>query len=102
MIAHQTRINDLGIAWEAELRNPNGYLADLTGKTVALKIKRTGGTTVTRSCTVTLAGRVRYEPVTADVATAETLQLQWKVTDGNGKVVSYPNRSFVTLVINAD
>jgi len=45
---------------------------------------------------------VSYQPVAADVATAETLKLEWEITYPDLTVLTVPNDSYISLKIIPD
>ena len=83
----------------------DGTALNLTGYTVALQIRRPSGTVVTAGGTLTVStqsggtvGQVTYVPVAADFdwdatvdRTKQSHSVRFKVTDGNGKIVYFPN-----------
>lgn len=74
----------------------DGVAVDLTGMTVELLLYKADGTQVdtTSDLTVTdaAAGTVRYSPDGADLLASETPhRSRFKVTDGSGKIVYFPN-----------
>lgn len=76
----------------------------LTGFTIELKIRKADGTVVVPGGTITMLnqvttpGQVTYQPVAADFTFApggflneQLYKFHWKVTDGAGKIVYFPN-----------
>jgi hypothetical protein len=88
--------------WTAEL-GPFTLMADgvpinLTGLTVELELRPAGSTAYVdtagnvRVDDDTTTGRVYYKPDAADfVAANSPYAMHWKVTDGDGNVVFFPN-----------
>jgi hypothetical protein len=74
----------------------DGVVVDLTGMTVDLLLTGKDGSAIDTTADVTVptpaSGLVRYSPDAADVLLSKTpLKARWKVTDGAGKVVFFPN-----------
>jgi len=96
--------NDVGVVVQETLRYPNGTPIDLTGKTVNFQlVPITGGSPVVNSAaTIAFAtGGVAYYTLTGtDLATVGTYYRRWKVTDGSGNIVTYPNTNSLTVVIH--
>jgi len=82
----------------------DGATVDLSGMTVTLILHKWNDTTTEAGGTVTVdpdqvtnRGQVSYSPVdtdftwTAGVTVKQIYQLRWKVVDGFGKVVYFPN-----------
>lgn len=82
----------------------NGVPVVLTGKTVNLMLRNASGTLITPGGTITILnqddfpGQLTYTPHANDFqfeanryTLAQTYQIRWKVTDSNGKVVTFPN-----------
>ena len=103
MATHTVKRNDTSQAWTDTL-TLNGSAINLVGCTVKLIISHEHGTVVSWSATVVsaAAGTVSYQPVTADVATAETLKLEWEITYPDLTVLTVPNDSYITLKIIPD
>lgn len=80
-----------------------GTEIDLTGATVYL-IWRQGGTVTRKAATITNAseGRVSYALLTADVATAGKVELEWEIEYGDGKLLTVPSEGYLELNIVAD
>lgn len=81
----------------------DGTPVNLTGLTVTLTARRDDGTEVTLAGTVTVAdqttspGQVSYSPVASDFTwitggvSRQPYHIRWKVVDGAGKTVYFPN-----------
>jgi hypothetical protein len=69
---------------------------DLTGMTVVLLLYGRDGIAIDTTADVTVptpsAGLVRYSPDPTDIVVAKApLYARWKVTDGGGNIVFFPN-----------
>jgi len=74
----------------------DGAAQDLTGMTVTLVLTGVDGTIATTTGNVSVtdaaAGKVRYSPDATDLLSAkQPYRGRWKVTDGAGKIVFFPN-----------
>lgn len=81
----------------------DGAALDLTGLTVTVVLRGPSGTitpggTVTLLNQVTNKGQVTYSPISTDFVfsaggnvSRQTFQIHWKVVDGSGKIVYFPN-----------
>lgn len=75
----------------------NGVAVDLTGMTVLLLLFDNVGnpiayTGTTRVDATPTTGRVYYTPAASDLSAARgPIDVRWKVTDGAGTVVFFPN-----------
>lgn len=78
--------------------------ADLTGATVQFIYKpRLGGTSVTRTATIVGAptlGKVTYQWIAADTATAGEYNAYWRVTFSGGSIGTYPNGSYNLIKVS--
>ena len=79
---------------------------DLSGCAVALILQTVNGTTVTLTGSVTVpapsTGSVRFSPGAADLVAANSpYAARWKVTDGAGKIVYFPNGRADVWIVRA-
>lgn len=83
----------------------DGSALDLSGMTVAIVARKTNGTEITLSGTLTVTdatnGIVRFAPAAGDIllATATEYRVRWKVTDATSKVSYFPNADAERWVI---
>src|SRR5688500_13812123 len=77
---------------------------DLTGATVKLLLKTATGTATVGACTIVsaAAGSVRYQWVAGDTASVETFSGEFEVTWGDGKITTFPNDGYFTVVVKPD
>jgi hypothetical protein len=89
----------------ATLTDANDDAINLTGATVRL-ILRTKGTTPTIVVDTDIdildapAGRVEYEWETADTASVNSFDGEFKITWGDGEVTYVPTEGFFTITVN--
>lgn len=74
----------------------DGAVVNLTGMTVELILTDKDGAAITTAGNITVFdaanGKVRYIPDAADLDDAKSpYTARWKVTDGAGKIVFFPN-----------
>lgn len=90
---------------EATLSDANGPV-NLTGAAVKLILKSAGAgaTVVSGSCTIVsaVAGTVRYDWISADTASVNTLSGEFEVTWSTGKITTFPNDAYFSVEIKAD
>lgn len=85
----------------------------LTGFTVALVLRDGDGNLVTTTGTVNVLdqsanpGQITYAPAASDFVfrtgrfvTSTTYRMHWRVTDGDGKVIFFPNDESVLLEVH--
>lgn len=83
----------------------NGSPTSLTGLTVAVVIRKAGKKTAVEAGSVTAAdqvtspGQVVWDPDPTVIADPGTYRLRFKVTDGAGKVVYFPNDQGAQLTV---
>jgi hypothetical protein len=89
----------------------DGVASSLTGFTIVPILRRPDGTLVTTGGTVTLLnqstdpGEITYTPVASDFVyqtggtVYSTYSLHWKVTDGAGKIVFFPNDAAAEIAV---
>lgn len=95
--------------WTGELGpftlKADGVAVDLTGLTVELVLKDRNGTAVTTTGDTRVhgtptTGQVYYRPDEDDMTNAlSPYTVHWKVTDGSGYSVFFPNGAADTLVV---
>jgi len=86
-----TYVGATGRDWTFAARDASGNVYDLTGMTVTISAVESDGTTYRlqdQACTVTNAeqGEFMYAPTAADLATADTLTAQVKITNASSEV----------------
>lgn len=85
----------------------DGVALDLTGLTVVLALRGNddqvitiAGSTRVASNQVTEKGHVYYTPAAADLTRAKSpINIRWKVTDGAGTIVFFPNAAADQIVV---
>lgn len=106
MSRHYLKRGDTLPSIVSELRDGRGAPVNLTGASVKFVYRSAaaGGATVQRTATVVDAGRsiVRYDFVSGDTLTAGTYKAEWEVTFDGGAKLTFPNDSFIELVVVAD
>jgi len=95
---------DTGPSLTATLYNPDGTVANLSGCTVKLNVRKgRGGALLIDHGPVTITdavnGRVKYDWQVADTANPGTFSVEWEVTFGNGVIITYPNDRSALLEI---
>jgi hypothetical protein len=101
---HYLKRNDTGIMASDQLML-DGAAINLSGASVALLIESMDTAVVLRrTATITDAanGKVQYQFIAADTATAGDYQLEWEVTLSNGKIITVPSGGYINLTIKAD
>lgn len=103
------KLLDIVEGWTGEIGpftlKADGTAVDLTGMTVELVLKDRSGTAVTTSGDTRVhgtptTGQVYYQPDAADMTSAASpYSVHWKVTDGSGYVVFFPNSAADTIVV---
>lgn len=97
--------NDTWPPLEGVLTDANGAV-NLTGASVRLILKSAGAgnTVLGGACDIVSAveGRVRYTWLPADTQTVNTLNGEFEVTWGDGKVTTFPNDAYFSVEIKAD
>lgn len=82
-----------------------GSVVDLTdAASVSLLVRsRTSGETteLTGEVVDAEAGSVKYQPLDGDVAAADRLALNWRVTFNDGRKLTYPSRGHVYMEVEA-
>lgn len=97
--------NDLLPPIVGTLRNANGTAVDLTGSSVRMLMCNSRGLLkVNAPATVTTpaSGVVRYDWIAGDTNTAGLFRGELEVTFPSGKIETFPNRGYITLVIEED
>lgn len=83
----------------------DGAAVDLTGMTEELIVRDRNGALVTLAGTTRISdtpttGQVYYQPDAADLPnSAQPYSLHWKITDGDGNVVFFPNGAPDTITV---
>jgi len=83
----------------------DGTAVDLTGLTPTIVLHDPSGALVQTTGTVTVlnqttnTGQVTYDPVANDFSLAGKYAVRWKVVDGAGAVVYFPNGAADTVVV---
>lgn len=85
----------------------DGTPANLTGRTVRIHIRRrgTGAILIDAAATVTAAatGDVTWTPGVGETETLAGLyDVEWETTLADGRQITYPNRGYDTLHVDAD
>lgn len=96
---------DLLPAIESILKDENDVAIDLTSTTIQFAYRRYGETLATVRTAEIIApatnGHVRYQWVTADTATAGSMEAEWRVTYPGGSVVSFPNDGYLIVRVSS-
>lgn len=103
MATFTTKRNDT-FPIKATLEDADGPV-DLTGATVKFLMQDLqGNQVVDASATITNAsqGKVEYNWVSGDVDTAGEFEAEFEVTFSSGKVRTFPNEDYITVVIEED
>lgn len=84
----------------------DGVAVDLTGATVELILYKSDETLIDTSSDITVtdaaSGAVSYSPDETDLLASESpLRSRFKVTDGSGKVVYFPNARMDTWTVRS-
>jgi len=101
------KVDDTEPNLSVELVKSNSVPKTLTGYDVSFKMREAGGDTLTvdddttGNVTVTDEdlGYVEYDWQPADTATSGTYECLFKIDDGSGSVISFPNQGFFTVQI---
>lgn len=105
-MAFNIKQNDTSPSIQTTLLDGNGLVVDITGNLgVTFHMRNAAGTVVidTAATVVTAAsGVVRYDWIAADTATAGTFQAEFEVTYSDGKIETFPNASYIEVVITDD
>lgn len=93
---------DTGLPIQAQLLKADGttVLADITGATVTVRIKKPGGNTIEREASIlngSLA-QVDYAPTDGDFSLAGLYELRWKVQQVGGEKLSVPSNNTVKIL----
>lgn len=87
---------------ERTLTDASGAV-DLSGASVVFRMasRESGATVVDRSATVVSAsaGTVKYAWQTGDTATAGTYSAEFRVTFGDGRILTFPNVGTISIEI---
>lgn len=105
-MAFNIKQNDTSPSIQTTLLDGNGLAVDITGNLgVTFHMRNSEGTVVIdTAATVVTAGSgiVRYDWLAADTATAGTFQAEFEVTYSDGKIETFPNASYIEIVITDD
>ena len=96
---------DTGYPITATLK-ANGVAVDLTGSTVAISLRDRAKQELkvtAANCTVTspTAGTISYQPLSTDVDTPGTYDVEFRQTRGDGSIIHYPSDGYEPLTIEA-
>jgi len=98
--------NDTSPSIQTQFLDGDGLPVDITGNLgVSFHMRDAAGTVKidTAATVVTAAsGIVRYDWLAADTDTAGTFQAEFEVTYSDGKVETFPNASYIEVVITDD
>lgn len=98
--------NDTSPSIQTTLLDGNGFAVNITGNLgVKFHMRNSAGTvTIDTSATVVSAasGVVRYDWDEADTANADTFQAEFEVTYFDGKIETFPNASYIEVIITDD
>lgn len=105
-MAFNLKQNDTSPSIQTTLLDGNGLAVDITGNLgVTFHMRNSEGTVIIdTAATVVTAdfGIVRYDWDAADTATAGTFQAEFEVTYSDGKVETFPNASYIEVIITDD
>lgn len=98
--------NDTSPSIQTQFLDGSGLPVDITGNLgVSFHMRDAAGTVKidTAATVVTAAsGIVRYDWLAADTDTAGTFQAEFEVTYSDGKIETFPNASYIEVVITDD
>lgn len=98
--------NDTSPSIQTQFLDGDGLPVDITGNLgVSFHMRDAAGTVKidTAATVVTAAsGIVRYDWLAADTDTAGTFQAEFEVTYSDGKIETFPNASYIEVVITDD
>lgn len=97
---------DTGYPITATLK-ANGVPVDLTGSSVAISLRNRATQTLkvtAAGCTITspTGGQVSYQPLSTDVDTPGSYDVEFRQTRGDGSTIHYPSDGYEPLVIEAN
>jgi len=105
-MAFNLKQNDTSPSIQTTLLDGNGLPVDISGNLgVTFHMRNSEGTVIidTAATVVTAAsGIVRYDWDAADTATSGTFQAEFEVTYSDGKVETFPNASYIQVIITDD
>lgn len=98
--------NDTAPILQADLKDASNTAIDVTGATIAFKMRPVSSTTATIDRAATIvdaeAGSVKYEWVTGDTATAGSYFAEFQVTFAGGRIETFPNGDYIQITILDD
>ena len=97
--------NDTSPNIQAQLLDGDGFPIDVSQATVRFHVRNAEGTVIIDEPAVILVGTdgtVEYGWDAADTATAGTYQGEFEVTYESGKIETFPNASYIEIVITDD
>lgn len=105
-MAFNLKQNDTSPSIQTTLLDGNGLAVDITGNLgVTFHMRNEEGTVIIdTAATVVTAGSgiVRYDWDAADTAAAGTFQAEFEVTYSDGKIETFPNASYIEVIITDD
>jgi hypothetical protein len=105
-MAFNLKQNDTSPSIQTTLLDGNGFPVDISGNLgVTFHMRNSEGTVIidTAATVVTPGfGIVRYDWDAADTATSGTFQAEFEVTYSDGKVETFPNASYIEVIITDD
>lgn len=100
------RKGDTAPVFDTTLKDPDGNPPDLTGATIVFSMRDqfTGTHLITGSCTIVgspTLGQISYAWTPTDTAIPGWYYALFTVTYSNGKIESYPNDHFMTVLVTS-
>ena len=98
--------NDTSPILQANLKDGNDAAVDVSGATIAFKMRPVSSTTATIDSAATIidgtSGSVKYEWQSSDTATAGSYFAEFQVTFSGGKIETFPNGDYIQITILDD
>jgi len=98
--------NDTAPILQANLKDANDVAVDVTGASIAFKMRPVSSTTATINTAAAIidgeAGSVKYEWVGSDTATAGSYFAEFQVTFAGGRIETFPNGDYIQITILDD